>query len=254
MPESNDPKDLFQFDDNEIIISFNARPGAETPQIVYHKLRKATLQELIEREQQSKYEVIEMTSREDEIYSDDDIANARLWDKIAVAVKGYRGNPDWLELTDGERARMRVSHKTKAILALYAGFCEIESDEEDSVSIGADIWTVRQNIGIKKMQPDYIVRHTLREPIEAERAKFKRSSSSTSHVKGAKKSQVRVRTHLKAYVELYDALIVSIDDATVHGNLFGAENRAQFLAAVDPVWKRQVIDCLMANLEAQLSD
>src|SRR5262245_26759735 len=111
---------LFAFDDNEIIVSFNARPGAEKPQIVEHRLRKPTLQELIERESQIKYELVEMTSREDQIESDDDFANSRLWDRIALEVRGYRGNPDWMELSEGDRARMRAGHKTKAITAMYA--------------------------------------------------------------------------------------------------------------------------------------
>jgi hypothetical protein len=141
-----------------------------------------------------------------------------------------------------------------AIRALYAGSCEIEGDE-DSVSIGADTWTIRQNIGTDDENPDYVVRHILREPTEAERQKFKASASRTSYVTGAKKMRVRVKTNLKAHADLYDALIVAIDHATVADRPFlGAENRSQFIAAIDPMWKRQIIQCLMSALEAQLSD
>jgi len=258
MTSTNELNGLFQFDDNEIIVGFNARPGAEKPQIVQHKLRKPTLQELIERESQIKYELVELSTREDEIHADDDFANGRLWDKIAIAVMGYRDADDWLELGEADRALMRIGHKTKAILAMYAGNCEVECEDEMSVSIGADVWTVKQNIGVKRDAPDYVIRHILREPTEAERAKFKSSSSRTSHIKGAKKAQVRVKTNLKAFIELYDALIVNIQGGTVHGQEFGAEGqiqyKASFLAVVDPIWKRQVIQCHMDNLEAQLSD
>src|SRR5262245_41298765 len=99
--------DLYEFDAEFINVGFNARPNAETPAIVFHKLRKPTLQELVEREQQIKYELVEISSREDEIQSDDELANARFWDKIAVAVRGYKGIDDWANLTDEDRAAMR---------------------------------------------------------------------------------------------------------------------------------------------------
>lgn len=244
---------LFAFDENEHEVSFNARPNAENPTIVYHRLRKPTLAELIEREQQINYELVEVNSREEEIRADEDVANARLWDKIILAVKGYRGIDDWYEPTAEEKAAMRPGHKIMSIRALYAGDYKIEGDE-DGVSIGADLWTVRQEIGPNADAPDYVVRHQLREPTEAERIKFKRNSSATSYVKGAKKTQVRVRANLKAYVELYDALIEFVSNATVGGKEFGGNNANAFLAAIDPMWKRQVIQCLMNNLEAQLSD
>lgn len=248
-----DETKLYAFDeDSEVPI--NARPNSETPLIVYHKLRKPTLQELTERESQIVYEMIEINSREEEMKTDDDVANGKLWDKIILQVRGYRGADDWRELTDEEKAAMRPGHKSTAIRAMYAGTCEVEGDE-DGVSIGPDTWTVKQEIGLTKGDPDYIVRHILREPTEAERSKYKRSASSTSYIKGAKKARVMVRTNLRAYVELYDALMVVVDHGTVAGQAYlGAENRAQFLAAIDPIWKRQVIQTLMSSLEAQISD
>jgi hypothetical protein len=251
MPETN----LYEFDAEFINVGFNANPTAENPHIVYHKLRKPTLAELIEREGQIKYELVEISAREDELQADDEIANARLWDKIAVSVKGYRGADDWRELTDEDKAAMRAGHKTAAIRTMYAGACEIEGGD-DPISIGADVWTVKQAIGVQKDAPDFVVQHILREPTEAERVKFKGAASSTSYVKGAKKSRVRVRTNLKAYVELYDALINLTIGGTVGGSEFGhtPKDKAAFLAAIDPVWKRQIIHCLMSALEAQLSD
>lgn len=242
---------LYEFAPDSIEVAFNARPGAENPSIVYHNLRKPTLGELIEREQQSKYEIVELTNREDAIEAEDDMANSRLWDKIAVSVKGYKGLDTWVILTDEQRSKMRIGHKATAIRAMYAGSCEIEGDE-DGVSIGPDVWTVKHSIGPKKSAPDFIIRHYLREPTEAERAKFNRSSSSTSYVKGAKKQQIRIKTNLRAYVELYDALIEVVEGGTVNGN--ADATIAEFRAAIDPVWKRLIVQCLMANLEAQLSD
>jgi hypothetical protein len=244
---------LYPFDADPFEVQFNARPGADNPVIVQHRLRKPTLQELIERENLVEYQRVEISSREEQLQIDEEKANSRLWDRIALSVQGYRGADDWRDLTDEDKAIMRSSHKAMAIRAIYAGFCEVES-EDDTISIGADIWTVKHGIGERRDNPDYVVRHVLREPTEAERVKFNRSASSTSHVKGAKKAQVRVRVNLKAHVELYDALIDRVEGATVGRSLFHDSDRAAFVRAIDPIWKRLVVQTLMNELDAQLSD
>src|SRR5262245_51205289 len=137
---------LYPFDADSFEVAFNARPNAENPAIVYHRLRKPTLAELIEREQQINYELVEVSQREEEIRIDEEVASARLWDKIAMAVRGYRSAGDWRELSPEEKAAMKAGHKVTAIRALYAGSVQIEGDD-DGVSIGADVWTVRQEIG-----------------------------------------------------------------------------------------------------------
>ena len=252
--------ELYAFDAEFIEVAFNARPNAEAPQIVRHRLRKPTVAELLEREQQIKYDLVEISSREDEIQSDDEIANARLWDKIAVAVKDYRGASDWRDLTAEDKAAMRPGHKTAAIRTMYASECAIEGEGDEGVSIGGDMWWVRQSIGVNKDAPTFIIRHRLREPTEAERTKFKRSASSTSYVKGAKKAQVRVKTNLRAFIELYDALIQTVYGGTVDGREWGdlftptGERTRELFTAMDPIFKRQVLQCLMSELEAQLSD
>lgn len=244
---------LFAFDEQIHEIAFNARPRAESPVLVYHRLRKPTSVELNDRESRIKYETVEVSSREDEIRVDDEAANIWLWNKIILAVKGYNGVDGWQELAEEQKTILNPNHKVIAIRAFYAGSCEVESDS-DIVSIGPETWTVVQKIGADEDKPDFTVRHILREPTEAERVKFKRSASSTAYVRGAKKTQVRVTTRLRPYAELYDALMQDIDGATVNGESFIATNRAQFLAAIDPIWKRQVIQCLMSYIEAQLLD
>ena len=152
--------------------------------------------------------MIEVTSREDQLRTDDEEPNCRLWDKIILAVRGYDKADDWRTVTDDLKPQMRPGHKTTAIKGIYLGTCEIE-DTGDGISFAEQLWTVRQEIA-----GAYTVRHTLREPTEAERVRFKRTASSTQNIRGAKKAHVKVVSNTRAYVELFDALWQGCEGAT----------------------------------------
>ncbi|HEY6401144.1 MAG TPA: hypothetical protein VI479_07030 [Blastocatellia bacterium] len=249
MTEANKP---FEFDEDIHEISFAATTRKGETRTVHHRLRKPTLEELNERESQIKYETIKINPKEIEVRNDQRTADANLWGKIVQAVKGYKDADDWRELSDEEKSKFNGSHKSQAIQGLYAGQSKIEGDG-DYVPIGPVEWTVRQEIGPNE-EPDFVVRHILREPTEDERLRYNRIASSTRYVTGAKKEQAQVRTNLKAHIEVYNALIQNIKGATVAGMEFEISDRKQFLDAIDPIWKRDVIQCLMTNLEAQISD
>lgn len=250
MTEANN---LYAFDAEYFEVPINVLPNADTPQIVYHRLRKPTLQELNEREDRIVYKLVGASSREEEIVSSEETANVRLWDAIILKVMGYRDAKDWRELTEEEKTAMRAGHKSTAIRTLYAGYCEIEG-AEDGITIGADTWTIKHEIGLSRDNPDFVVKHILREPTEAERLKYNQTSTRTIVVKGAKRPQRHLQTKLKPPADLYDALVEDIQGATVNGSEYRDGNRKDFLAAVDPIWKRLVILILMNTLEAQISD
>jgi hypothetical protein len=249
----NEANNLYAFDAEYFDVPINVLPNADSPQIVYHRLRKPTLQELNEREDRTVYKLVGASSREDEIISSEELANARLWDAIILKVRGYRDAKDWRELTEEEKAAMRAGHKITAIRTLYAGHCEVEG-AEDGITIGADTWTIRHEIGLSRDNPDFVVKHILREPTEAERLKYNQTSTRTTVLKGAKRPQRQVKTKLKPSADLYDALVEDIQGGTVNGDEFRSGNRKEFLAAVDPIWKSLVIVILMNTLEAQISD
>src|SRR5262249_61941124 len=116
MSETN----LYAFDADSFEVAFNARPNAENPAVVYHRLRKPTLAELIEREGQIKYELVEVNQREEEIRTDDETATARLWDKLILAVKAYRDAPGCRELSPEEQTAFRHVLTMIAVHALSA--------------------------------------------------------------------------------------------------------------------------------------
>jgi hypothetical protein len=243
----------YPFDAESVEVQINARPGADTPFIVTHQLRKPTLTELLDREKAINLEIVEESAREERIVTDDEMATCALWDKIILQVKGYKGIPQFRALTDGEKASMRAGHKKTAILAMYAGSAQVVGDE-DEVSLGANTWTIRQLVGPDQEKPLFTVEHVLREPTESERAKFKRTASKVSFIRGAKRARTKIGADLRAYVEIYDALITDIDNGTVKDQPFHTSDRATFLAAIDPTWKRLIVQTLMAALEASLLD
>jgi hypothetical protein len=244
---------VYPFDAKSVEVHINARPGAENPAIVSHKLRKPTLQELLDREKAINLTIVETSNREEEIQTDDDAATCALWDKIILEVKGYKGVPEFRALYESEKQTMRVGHKRTAILAMYAGSAQIVADE-DEVSLGGNSWTVRQSIGPDPESPIYSVDHILREPTESERSKFKRSASKVSFIRGGKRPRTKIGADLRAYVEMYDALITDLIGGTVNDQPFGSSDRQEFLAAIDPTWKRLIVQTLMNAIEASLLD
>jgi len=243
----------YPFDAPSVDVQINARPGGENPVIVTHRLRKPTLVELLDREKAINLEIVEESPREERIVTDDEQATCALWDKIILEVKGYKGIPDFRALTDGEKATMRAGHKKTAILAMYAGSAQVVGDE-DEVSLGANSWTIRQLVGPDQDKPLFTIDHTLREPSEAERAKFKRTASKVSFIRGAKRPRTKIGADLKAYVEMYDLLVTDIEGGTVKDKPLIESERSVFLAAIDPTWKRLIVQTLMAALEASLLD
>lgn len=236
---------LYPLDQTEIEVSIVS--GKTT---LGHKLNKPTLAQLLERESQLHYESEAINDNEERINSDDEQANARLWDAIASSVRGYKLNKadthpvnEWRELTPELKAAIPGGHKATAIRAMYQSACEIEKDEDEGFTLSVDIWTVRQTFGDPD-NPNFVVRHVLRTPDEKERRAFKQKSSQVSFSKGTRRQKTRVTTNLKSYVELYDGLYAGIDGVT----------GSTALPGIDPIWKRQVIDCLMKSFEAGLKD
>ena len=243
---------LFEFDEQTHIVSFPATTKKGNTRVVSHRLRKPTLEELNERESLIKYETVKINSRETEARTDQSAADARLWERIIEAVRGYDGSEEWRELEDAAKSRFNPSHKSDAVTLLYAMKSEIYGDD-DFVPIGPSDWTVKQEIGANR-DPDFVVYHVLREPTEEERQRYNRGKSSTAYVAGTRREEARMRTYLKASVELYDALIQEIKGGTVEGEAFSASNRKKFLFAVDPLMKRDALQTLLGALEAQMSD
>lgn len=228
---------LYPFDQSEIIVQFNARPGAKTPQIVSHKLTKPTKEQLIAREKESAYELHDTGDGIEEV-GDSDAAHCHLWDKIAVAVQGYGDAKEWHSLSEDDKAKISLGHKVQAIRRMYAGDVTISDDVE--VRMSGNEWKAVLAIGVND-EPDYQITFSLREPDEKERSRFVSSESSQRQKKGTKRPQYVVKTNLQSYIDLFDAVIKGVEGATVADKTFAELGKDAFIAEIDPNWKRAVI-------------
>ena len=240
---------LYPFDQDEIIVQFNAKPGGK-PQIISHKLRKPTKEELLAREKESAYELHDTGDGIVEI-GDTDAANTHLWDKIALAVQGYGDAKEWKSLDEDLKRQVSASHKNQAIRRLYAADAVIADDVV--VNLSGNQWKVVLNIGVND-EPDYSITFTLREPGEDERSRFKNTESTQKQKKGTKRPQYVVKTNLQSYIDLFDKVIENIEGATVGDHPFSPANKDAFLAAIDPNWKRAVVIRYWRAIEGALQD
>lgn len=246
-PLTDSPK-LYPLDQQEFEIEITAGKHK-----LFHKLRRPSEAELLQRESETAYETEAINDTEEKVNADDEAANARLWDKIAIEIKGYRkaGEPVtaadiWTPVADDWRAMIPASHKATAIRSLYQFTCELEQADDDGFVVGAETFTVKQTFGSADF-PDYVVRHILKAPTESQRHEFRRKSADVRFTKGAKRMRTKVVTHLRAHIELYDALLTGLD---------GTNNEYPSPAApkIDPIWKRSVIDALMRHFEASVGN
>lgn len=251
-PAQEAPK-LYAFDAAEHIIELNTRPDG-APRIVRHKLRKPTFVELEARDRKQAAETV-THGAEEFIESTGSAPDLELWGKLCTAAQGYRPKGEWIEGADLDA--IPAAHKLAAIRALHQAEFEVVTDEGelDYFVIGATETKVKQTIG------NYEIIHTLREMTESERLAFENKSFRASFVRGkGKETRTRIVGNLKAYVDLYDKLIVFIEGGSVDGTSWDgwraatAANAGDFWRAIDPLFKRGVINAMLASQTAIASD
>lgn len=215
-----------------------------------HVLRRPTLNELSERDQQSVYETEEVSADQDTITLDDERANANLWNKIAVSVGGYKTQghraDETITVTPDIAEKIPSAHKATAIRGMYSFTAVIEASEDDGFDLDGENFVVAQTMGDADA-PVYVIRHTLRQPTEGERQDYKKKASRTLYSRGTKRTRARIVTNLKASVELYDKLFVEVGGVEYTG-------AQPVQTMIDPAWKRQVVSTLMSSFESSLSD
>lgn len=279
--EATHEKSEFQMDADPIRIRINIFPSAEKKQEVTHSLKRPSFAELEARERMmpliisdaGKVDGAEASS----MSLDDEPANIRLYDKIAISVNGYaleKGQKPGTDEVDistslmvgGEEKKILdlipPSHKSAVINGLYPASYEVDfGGEEFYFALGGGReWKVRQEIGGKfkredgTLSPaDYTVYYIFREPTQEERRKFRSQAISAITLKTTSGNKDRRSTNLKVVSELFDALIQTIEGATINDTSIDVRDKKS-LSLIPATFKKGCIIRLMNFLEADLSD
>ena len=254
---------LYPLDQNIFEIEVNARRGERAIKTV-HRLRRATLAELIDRDKQSAYQSEDLNSSESRTVFDIEGPNAKLYDRLILAVNGYKlagHNEEWLEIARDEKgnpqsawlASIPAGHKATAIAGMYIAKYSIDDDSDDGFALDGGDWTIRQAIGAED-DPLYTITHRLRSPTEKERREYNRSAADVISVRGARRQKQKIVTNLKPFVALYDQLIERLAGVSLDGQPYSEAQKRRFVDAVDPIFKQKAISTLMSVFEGSLSD
>jgi len=281
VPQKEEKAGVYQMDLDPFKIKINAFASADKQQELVHILRKPTFGEEEARERMmpliisdaGKIDGAEASS----MSLDDEPANVRMYDKIAISVQGYaleRGSKPTDEEIDvnttlsveGEEKTVRelipASHKSAVITGLYPASYEVDfGGEEFYFALGGGReWKVRQEIGGKYKRedatlapPDYTVYYVFREPTQEERKKFRNQAISALTLRTTSGNKDRRSTNLKVVSDLFDALIQTIEGATIAGTSIDVRDK-KHLALIPATFKKGAVIRLMNFLEADLSD
>lgn len=192
-----------------------------------HTVRRPTVEEIFDRDRDlqseipigkdGSYKLPDPTATED--------VDVALYDKIVTAVSGYPGE-------------VPASHKSAVITGLYRR----DIDVEEGADIFADIVPIVEEIGTGD-EPDFVIRHFMRQPTEDELRKFRRRNSA-GEIKPGKRGRQRfvTKSSLRLAVEYYDLWLERIDGVKP------ADGQ------VDPLIKRQVVQTLVDAISGGLLD
>ncbi len=272
---------VFQMDAEPIKVKINVFSSTDKTQNVTHTLRKPTFAEEEARERMSALYITEAGridgSDATSMSLDDEKGTLRIYDKIALSVQGYALEPgqkpteedipvDTVLTVNGEEKTVRdlipISHKGAVINGMFPASYELDfGGEEFYYSLGGSReWKIVQEIGGKfkredgTLSPaDYTIRHILREPTQEERKKFRTQAISAVTLRTTSGNKDRRSTNLRVVADLYDALVQTIDNATIDGKTIDARDKKQ-LEKISATFKKGVVIRLMNFLEADLSE
>ena len=165
--------------------------------------------------------------------------DAKYFDLVKVGDEGY-----------GYAGTIPEQHKAAAFTGLYQR--EIYVDE--AFDLSQDHVPVLEEIG-SGLEPDHTIVHVMRPPTEGE-LKIYRRKSAAGEIKPGKRGRQKfvTQSNLKTAMSFYAQWLVRLDGATVEGKVFSDEERAAFIAHVDPLIQRQVTNAVVEAFTAKLSD
>lgn len=246
--QSEEAPKLFPLDKPDRVVSIEVIYDDDDTLELFHRIKWPELDALKAREQQISEKVETLSPNRKKIHRADIVAaNALLWDKYRLQVKGY-GSPgadadQWVDVTPDIAAEIPPEHKSTAMVELFASEFKVERLEGKVFVLGAQEYRVRQTYG------DYTIHHVFGKHQEGDRREIIRKSVDTQYQTGASKVTAISFTNLKPFIQFYDKFFLRLEGVA------GADpNIAQRKDLVSAIWKQGAVDALMSFFEASRRD
>lgn len=260
---TNNPGQPYVLNSTESVIPVNVAPKHSAAHWIYIKLRRPTRPELLEREEATTTRMKPKGGGETLILSNDWQPNVDLGLKIAVEIKGIDDDETFVP---AKQARPEKGWLNKAVQGYYAQSARLIWDRSmlRTDSDQNTVLRVHHEFGIHEL-PDYVIFWQFSKPDEVTQADYRINGQKISTGSGGRRAESKFVTDLSVAERTFDEIFVGVENAVIAIPDAGAESgfklityteerRAEFLAAIDPVVKREAVTPVMEWLEGQLSD
>jgi hypothetical protein len=254
--------EFYEFADFPFEVTLVHRRGSENSFETRHRLRKPAPEEWINWGEEIEYtrrywspeEIDEHNANKGEDEEDATVifndfyseweANRNFYNRIISEIAGVRlDETDEFPLDQFRRLspeaidQLRFDIKDAVISSFYESYCRLRKTK----NLAENENLIRQQLS--RNSKSYTIDHILRKVGEQESLEFR-----TRIIKGFKsldedgKGIIVLKLNLRAAVELYDKLVLKIENATVKGQVFHKETRDDFLKEINPIHKLRVLE------------
>jgi len=246
-------------------VSFEAR-GRHGKIRVRHVLRRASTKDLLERDAAQPYRSRDNGEDIEEVLTDTSAspADIKLYNKLVLLTEGYAAVLTESNSQDKDARKTALdavppTHKQSiigAILPVTTKYVPEPLPEGASAEGEVFVWgegltyKFESEVGVNGA---FKVTTVMREPTETQMNDYRARSTHFFVEKGQRKPVTRVTVDLRPAIEVFDALVESIDGFVVGGEQFDVSNKLH-LQLVDPYFKRSVVDQLMKQTQLDLGN
>ncbi len=257
---TNNPGQPYVLNSTDSVIPVNVAPKGNEPVWLYVKLRRPRREELIAREAAATTTIKPKGGGESLIVSNDWEPNVKLGRAIALAVKGLTSDDAFVE---ADVKRLEPGWLNQAVKGYYAQASKLRFDKSLLTGDPNILFTVDHEFGTQEL-PDYAVAWQFRRPDEVTQADYRINSQKISTGGGGRRASSKFITDLTVAERCFDEIFASVEGGVIavpkaEGEgfdllVYEESRREEFLAAIDPVVKRDAVTPVFEYLEGQLSD
>ncbi len=263
--EPTDNSEPFEFDNFPLTVTLIHHKDSPNCYESLHKLRKPKIdewfewannlertiryfspEEIIEENAKKDGEDEDITEKADIFYSEMD-ANKYLYEKTILEIAGVTIDDDdnfpsneFREIDPEIIKQHSLEFGEVVIKSLYECYCW---KENPAVLKDHEI-SVKQRVYFQS--ESFVVNHILRSAAETESYNFRTQIISGRFSKDEENQEtIELKLNLPLANDLYNNLIINVENATVHGQTFNEETKAVFLEEINPIYKFRVLTELL---------